>query len=306
MRVHLLGTGAGGGFPQWNCFCVNCQGLRAGTVRAFSCTQSCVAVSADDRHWFLLNASPDIRQQIEGFAPLGAPPGARRGSSIEGILLTDADLDHTLGLFLMREGEPLEVYASPPVQSALSSGLALDLVLNCYCGLNWHEPPRELTPLLCRDGSRSGLRYAAYPLTGKPPRYREGQTAPQEGDRLGYRIVDERTGNGLLFVPGLAGFDELTASYMRQCQMLLLDGTFWTEHEMKERGVGEQTASRMGHLPVSGADGSLAYIAPLPIPQKVYTHINNTNPMLNEASPEYAAVRAAGVIVGYDGLELTV
>jgi pyrroloquinoline quinone biosynthesis protein B len=306
MRVHLLGTAAGGGFPQWNCFCANCQGLRAGTVRASSRTQSCVAISGDDRHWFLLNASPDIRQQIELFAPLGAPSGVRRGSSIEGILLTDADLDHSLGLFLLREGEPLEVYSSAIVRSALSSGLALDRVLNCYCGLNWHEPPQELTPLLCRDGSPSGLRFAAYPLAGKPPRYREGRAVPQMGDRLGYRIVDERTGNCLLFLPGLAGFDGLTATYMRQCQALLLDGTFWSEHEMTEREVGAQTASQMGHLPVGGTAGSLAYIAPLSIPQKVYMHINNTNPMLNEDSPEYEAVRAAGVIVGWDDLELMV
>jgi pyrroloquinoline quinone biosynthesis protein B len=306
MRVRLLGTAAGGGFPQWNCNCANCRGLRAGTLRAVPRTQSCVAVSSDEQHWFLLNASPDIRQQIHAFPALAPSPEQRRGTGIEGILLTDADLDHTLGLFLLREGEPLTIFASRQVRDSLSNGLLLDSVLNCYCGLNWREPTSSLTPLLCRDGLPSGLLSAAYPLADKPPRYRERHVAAQAGDRLGYRIVDEASGSCLLYLPGLGDFDALTDQYLQTCQALLLDGTFWSEDEMAEQGVGGKPAAQMGHLPVSGANGSLARIASLPISHKIYIHINNTNPMLNEESPEYKGVCANGVTVGWDGLEFRI
>jgi pyrroloquinoline quinone biosynthesis protein B len=306
MRVRLLGTAAGGGFPQWNCNCENCRGLRAGTIQARPRTQSCMALSVDDRHWFLLNASPDIRIQIESFPPLIPPSDVWRGTSVAGVLLTDADLDHTLGLFLLREGLPLTIYATTFVRHALTAGLTLSATLECYCNVQWREPAHELTPLRYEDGSASGLSYAAYPIAGKPPRYMELHAVPQPGDRVGYRFVDEKTGGRLLFLPGLAFFDEVTQTYLQECDALLLDGTFWDEREMEERLVGTTPASQMGHLPVGGPYGSLAYIASLPIARKIYTHINNTNPMLVEDSAERAAVRAAGVEIGWDGLELTV
>ncbi|HLV78966.1 MAG TPA: MBL fold metallo-hydrolase, partial [Chthonomonadaceae bacterium] len=170
MQVRLLGTAAGGGFPQWNCGCPNCRAVREGMGRAQPRTQSSVAVSADGARWFLLNASPDIPAQIAAFPPLQPPPGAARGSGIAGVLLTNADLDHTLGLLLLREGARLSIHATPRVRAALETGLSLTSVLECYCGVDWKTPPVDLTSLRYADGAPSGLRYAAFPVPGKPPR----------------------------------------------------------------------------------------------------------------------------------------
>ena len=304
MRVRLLGTAAGGGFPQWNCNCTNCRGVRSGTLQVQPRTQSCVALSVDDRHWFLLNASPDVRMQIESFPPLLPPSDTTRGTSIEAVFLTDADLDHTLGLLLLREGPRLTIYATSPVRQALTSGLALAPALECYCSVDWREPSTEFSQLLYADGSLSGLSYAAFPILGKPPRYLERRAMPQVGDRVGYRFVDEKTGGRLVFLPGLASLDESVKAHLRDCDALLLDGTFWSEQEMQEMHVGRTSATQMGHLPVGGPHGSLQQIAPLSISHKVYMHINNTNPMLVEDSPEHAAVKAEGVDIGWDGLEL--
>jgi pyrroloquinoline quinone biosynthesis protein B len=304
MRIRLLGTAAGGGFPQWNCNCVNCLTVRSGTVQARLRTQSCVALSADNQRWFLLNASPDIRSQIESFPALAPPLGMSRGTAIEAVLLTDADLDHTLGLFMLREGQRLTIYATKPVRYALTEGVTLAPALQFYCGATWLEPSRELTKLLYPDGSSSGLRYAAFPVSDKPPRYMASRVKPQEGDRVGYRFVDEKTQRGLLFLPGVTFLNETVMTYLQDCDALLLDGTFWSEHEMQDMQVGTASATSMGHLPVGGPHGSLSQIASLPILHKVYTHINNTNPMLLENSPEHAAVKAAGIAIGWDGLEL--
>jgi pyrroloquinoline quinone biosynthesis protein B len=305
MRVHLLGTAAGGGFPQWNCKCLRCQAVRAGAAPARRRRQSCAAISADGSSWFLLNASPDLREQIESFPPL-LPSDGVRGTGIEGVLLTSADLDHTLGLFLMREGQSVGVHATPAVRRALSDGLALERVLACYCGVNWVEPPGELAPLCGRDGTPSGLDYAAFPIRGKPPRYLGAGVRPGLGDNVGYRVVDPGTGGRLLYLPGVSMLDAAAMAELRDCDALLLDGTFWSEEELRDVGAGTATASEMGHLPVGGPGGSLARIAKLPIARKVYTHINNTNPMLIEDSPEHRAVDAAGVVVGWDGLDFRV
>jgi pyrroloquinoline quinone biosynthesis protein B len=304
MRVRLLGTAAGGGFPQWNCNCANCRAARAGTGRAQPRTQSCVALSADGRRWFLLNASPDVRIQIESFPPLLPAPEAARGTGVAGVLLTNADLDHTLGLLILREGRPLPIHATPAVRRSLSGGLLLDSVLDCYCGVEWHEPPTELAPLPAADGAPSGLRYAAFALPGKPPRYREQAAAPTGGDCIGYRFVDEATGGRLICLPDAAALDAPALAQLRDCDAFLLDGTFWSENEMQTMGAGTTPASRMGHLPVGGPNGSLARIAPLPVPRKIYVHINNTNPMLLADSPERAEVEAAGVAIGWDGMEI--
>lgn len=304
MHVRLLGTAAGGGFPQWNCNCRQCQGVRQGTLWARARTQSSAALSADGQHWFLLNASPDIRQQIAAFPQLAPPPGCIRGTGIAAIFLTDADLDHTLGLFIMREGLRQTVYATSAARQALTEGLALAPALSHYCEIDWREPASELTPLLYADGSSSGLSYAACVVSGHPPRYMGSQANAQAGDRVGYRFVDQRTGGCLLYCPGLASLEEPVKSLLAECDALLLDGTFWSEHEMQETGTGTKSAAEMGHLPIGGADGSLVQIAALPIQQKIYVHCNNTNPILLEDSPEHAAVKEAGIEVGWDGLEL--
>lgn len=305
MYVRLLGTAAGGGFPQWNCNCPQCQGVRQRTLQARPRSQSSVALSTDGRHWFLLNASPDVRQQIAAFPPLAPPPACTRGSGISAVLLTDADLDHTLGLLIMREGQRRTIYATPNVRHALTEGLALAPALQHYCEVEWREPASELTPLPLANGSLSGLSYAACAVAGHPPRYMGTQALPQPGDRVGYRFVDTRTGGRLLYFPGLASLEPSVKTLLPDCDALLLDGTFWSEHEMTEARAGTTGASAMGHLPVGGPEGSLVQIAALPIRRRIYVHINNTNPMLVEHSPEQRAVKEAGIEIGWDGLEFT-
>jgi pyrroloquinoline quinone biosynthesis protein B len=304
MRVRLLGTAAGGGFPQWNCNCTNCRAVRSETTHAQPRMQTTVALSADERHWFLLNASPDIRAQIESFAPL-LPVEGIRGTGVDGILLTNADLDHTLGLLLLREGGCLIVHATPAVRRALTEDLRMEAILSIYGGVAWREPPTEPTSLLTGGGTTSGLRYTSFPVVGKLPRYREGRVAPSPGDTIGYCFEDVNSGGRLAFVSNAAALTDRVLAILGKCDALLLDGTFWSDDEMQVTCAGAVGAREMGHLPIGGADGSLARIADLPARLKIYVHINNTNPILRDDTPERKEVEAAGVVVGYDGLEFS-
>jgi pyrroloquinoline quinone biosynthesis protein B len=239
---------------------------------------------------------------------LGAdfPPTQTRGTCIERILLTNADLDHTLGLFQLREDRPLAVHASAPVRAALCEDLRLDSVLSFYAGLHWQPVARELTALRLRDGSKSGLLYKAFPVPGKLPRYREAHAVASPEDTIGFRFEDERTGGRLSCIPGLARVDSVVLAELRDCDAILLDGTFWREDELRDVRSGAAKASEMGHLPIGGPDGSLSVVADLSAQRKVYVHINNTNPILRDDSPERREVEAAGASVGFDGLELEV
>jgi pyrroloquinoline quinone biosynthesis protein B len=300
MRVRLLGTSAGGGFPQWNCACRVCQAAREGGARPR--LQSSVAVSADGAHWFLLNASPDVRFQIEAFAPLRPPRGALRGSGIEAVLLTNADLDHTLGLLLLREGGAMRTYATSPTRRSLQAGLRLPTLLKAYGGSDFVVPPRKLMPLPLADGSPTGLRFMAFPVPGKPPRYLEATRTFARFDNVGYRIEEPASGARLLFIPDLAAIDAAVEDQLERCDLLLFDGTFWDEREMLP--LGGRPAAAMAHQPVGGPDGSLRRLAPLPIARKIYIHINNSNPMLLEHSPERELVLAAGLEIAQDGMEI--
>lgn len=307
MKIILLGTAAGGGLPQWNCNCANCRAARRSPARVVPRTQSSVAISADGRRWFLLNASPDLRGQLEGFPPLRPHENTRRSTPVEAVLLTNADLDHTLGLFLLREGERLPVHATPCVRRTLTKDISIDRVLRAFCGVRWIAPPTRLAPLPCRDGSKSGLLYQAIPLAGKPPRFARRGRAPKSGHCVGYRFIDERTRGSLLFLPDVAVIDDRIAHLLAGCDVLLFDGTFWSENEMRKAGVGVVPAKQMGHLPVGGPVGSLKRLAELPsVRHRIYFHINNTNPILRKGSPEHAAVHAAGLEVGYDGMKISI
>jgi pyrroloquinoline quinone biosynthesis protein B len=301
MHVRLLGTAAGGGFPQWNCGCPNCRAVRSGAAVPAPRTQASIAISADGRAWFLVGASPDIRSQIESFPPLRGDPVVR-GSAVEGVLLAGADLDHVLGLFLLREGERLCVHATAATRRALCDGIRLDSVLGFYTHLEWREPPTLPGPLRLGDSVPSGLLYTAFPVPGKPPRYREWEVAPEPGDCVGYRFDDPATGGRLAVLPGAAALDTSLLDRLRDCDVLLIDGTFWSEHELAALGTGAAPASAMGHLPVGGVGGSLELVAGLPALRKIYIHINNTNPILIDGSPERREVEAHRVEIGYDGL----
>lgn len=306
MVIRLLGTAAGGGVPQWNCNCPVCREARAGSGRVHARTQSSVAMSADGGHWFLLNASPDIRAQIESVPALQPSTGKIRNSPIEAVLLTNADLDHTLGLLLLREGEKLRIHATASVRRSLSEGIFLASTLDCFCGAEWIEPPTKPQPLLRRDSSESGLTYKAIPLKGKSPRYVKSRSTPSTGNAVGYHVTDDKTGGSLLFLPEVAQLDDELLSVLLECDVLVFDGTFWSENEMHERGTGNLSAAEMGHLPISGASGSLNVLAKLGVKHKIYTHINNTNPILIENSAECAVVKTAGCEVGRDGMEIEI
>jgi pyrroloquinoline quinone biosynthesis protein B len=303
VKVRLLGTAAGGGFPQWNCACPNCDGLRRGTIRARSRREFCVAVTGNERDWFLINAPPDVHAQIASFPPL-APHRDVRSTSIAGVLLTSADLDNVLGLMALREGPALGVYATRGIRQALQTGLSLPSLLEEYAGATWHEPPMSRSPLQSRNGAPSGLDCEAFLVDRHPPRYLRSRGAEACGDRLGYVFTDTATQSRLVVLPGFSAFDPAPHTRIDGCDLLLLDGTFWSEDELQRHAAGARSAAEMGHLPVGGSVGSLSSIGSLKARRVIYVHVNNTNPMLNEDSAEHAAVRAAGAEVGYDGLEI--
>lgn len=296
MRVRILGSAAGGGLPQWNCGCANCAAVRAGSAYVLPRTQSSVAVRAKGQGWLLLNVSPDIRQQILACPELGPAANEARGTRIAGCVLTDAELDHTAGLLLLREGCEFGINSTPLVRSWLNRCLPVEPILNQFAVRPWTNlelnVPRE----------SAGLRIRAFEVDRHIPKF-VGDCPIENavGSVIGLHITDPRTGGSLLYAPCVGSLSEPLRAAAAQADCVLLDGTFWTDDELMRLGIGTRTARQMGHLPVSGADGSLPWLATLPAAQRVYVHINNTNPMLNRQSVEYGAVVENGVRVGVDG-----
>lgn len=304
MQVRILGSAAGGGLPQWNCRCANCDAARRGSRRVRPRTQSSVAVSGDGRSWFLLNVSPDVRQQILSFPPLGPPDGRRRGTAIAGCVLTDAELDHAAGLLMLREGDGYAVIATALVGGWLRRHLSLRSILPERA---WIELPLD-RPLELRSsaGEPSGLRLRAFELDRHVPRFIQDSVEGARGSVIGLCIDDQATGGRLIYAPCAARLSAKLTTEVQAATCLLLDGTFWSDDEPVRIGIGSRTATQMGHMPVGGSKGSLAWLAALPIRHRVYVHINNTNPMLDEEGPEAAQVKASGVTVGADGDEFDV
>jgi len=300
MWVRVLGSAAGGGYPQWNCACPPCRAVRDGSRPARPRTQSSIAVSADRRRWFLLNASPDIRAQIESFPalhPASGPDGARV-VPLQAVLLTDAELDHTLGLLLLREGGGLVLHATEATHVTLRQGTSLLRTLEAYCPVEWRPVvPGVDVPLA------DGLSYRAFDVpTTKRARFRSG---PREGRVVGYRLTDERSGRALIHLPVLQELTPEVRNELDGC-CLLVDGTCWSDDELIRLGLAGRTAREMGHLPISGPGGSLEQLARLPVERRIYVHVNNTNPILLEDAPERRTVEEHGMEVAVDGLELEV
>ena len=296
MRARVLGSAAGGGFPQWNCHCATCEAARAGRD-ARPRTQSSLAIRGAEGPWFLANASPDLRQQLEALSA-GAGNGVRAGPAA-GVLLTDAEIDHTAGLLLLRESSTaIRVYGSAAVRRALAGGYPVLPILGRYCGVDWRtlEPGRSVA----LDGS--SLEVEAFAAGGDAPRYLADAEADVEASGLVFR--DRATGGVLTYVPGLARLDDAVLERLRASDVVLVDGTFWRDDELAALGISERTARQMGHVPLSGAGGSLEALARLERPRTILVHINNTNPVLLERSPEREAVERAGVEVAHDGLEV--
>jgi pyrroloquinoline quinone biosynthesis protein B len=271
--------------------------LRDGSRPCRSRTQSSVAVSADYRRWFLLNASPDIRAQIESFPALH--PRGVRDSPLQAVLLTDGELDHTLGLLLLREAGDLEVHATAAVRETLLEGTSLLQTLGAYTRVEW-RPVVTGTEASLADG----LAYRAFRVpTNKRARFGTGEG---EETVVGYRITDLSTGRALVYLPGAQEMTASVRAHLEDCSCLLFDGTCWRDDELIRLGIAPKTSRDMGHLPISGADGSLKQLAPLPIERKIYIHINNTNPILLEDAPERRTVEEHGLEVAADGLELEI
>ena len=305
--IRVLGSAAGGGFPQWNCGCANCVGIRNGNLAAVARTQESVAISADGRSWFLLNASPEIRQQIESFPALR--PRARRDTPIHGIVLTNGDLDHCLGLLSLRESQPLALYASERVRRGFTEGNALYRTLQRFEGQAiWHpldlNEPATAIPLRRLNGEPSGLTLRAFAVPGKAALHLD-QTKPDPGDNIGLIVADERTGRRLAYLPAAGTNSPTVAEAVAQADCVFFDGTFWSNDELIAQGASERRAEDMAHWPIGGPEGSLSFLARYAHARRIYIHINNTNPILREDSTERARVTAAGLEVAFDGMELT-
>jgi pyrroloquinoline quinone biosynthesis protein B len=302
MRVRILGSAAGGGLPQWNCGCGNCAAARAGSPDVEPRTQSSLAVSADGRAWFLLNVSPDVRQQVLAFPALGPPAGAGRGTGIAGCVLTDAEIDHTAGLLLLREGGIGHIACTPLVRRWLREYLPVGTVLASFNNPSWSELPLEASwELPLPDGAPSGLCVRAFEVGRHAPRYVPEGPGGAAGAVVGLLVRDARTGGRLVYAPCIAALGAPLEEVARSADCLLIDGTFWGDDEPVRFGIGGRTAREMGHVPVSGPEGSAAWLAGLPARHRVYVHVNNTNPMLNRVGPEHRAVTDRGLRVGADG-----
>jgi pyrroloquinoline quinone biosynthesis protein B len=298
VRVRVLGSAAGGGFPQWNCRCEVCQAARAG-VRARPRTQSSLAIRGDDGPWFLVNASPDLRQQLETGLDTPTRVDGVRAPPFAGVLLTDAEIDHTAGLLLLRESAtPVRVFGAEGVERALRVGYPVLPMLERYCGAEWQTlAPGEAHPL-----DESSLTVEPFAAGGDAPRYLGGADAELEA--CGFVFRDRATGGVVTYVPGLARLDRDVVARFAASDLVLVDGTFWRDDELARLGISERSARDMGHVPLSGPGGSLDVLQGLQRPRTALVHLNNTNPVLLEDSAEREAVVRAGVEVAYDGLEV--
>lgn len=303
MQIVLLGTAAGGGFPQWNCWCPSCRVARTEPARARRRTQSSAAVSTDGARWFLLNASPDVHEQVAGL-PIRPPAGVRH-QPVAGAVLTDAELDHSLGITLLREGGRLRLYTTCAVARILENDSRIVPVTRAFAAVDWVELPLRGNPVSLGyyGGEASSITIEAFPVPAGPPRF---ASADEPGHTVGLLICDAATGGSCAFLPGCGGLDDELGARLNNVDLVLFDGTFWTDDELIRLGIADRTARQMDHLPVWGPDGSLARLQTLRARHRVYTHINNTNPMLLEDSPERAEVEGAGLVVGMDGMTFDV
>jgi pyrroloquinoline quinone biosynthesis protein B len=313
MRVKILGSAAGGGFPQWNCACPNCGALRAGTFQGRARTQAQVAVSTgqsggaeDASAWFLLGASPDLRSQIEATPELH-PRGVRQ-SPVAGAVLANAEIDHVLGLLLLRELQPLRIHATSSVRRILREDNTMFAMLQRVPNqLQWTDfTPGVEFSLRNASGEESGLRAHALSLGTHYPAFvsQNRQAELTAGEASLGLIIESGAGKRLAYLPAVPQVDDSLLDLLEPVDLLLFDGTFWSDDELiRVQGSRQaaQTARQMGHIPVSSAEGSLRKLAGLRRPRKIFLHINNTNPMLNESGPEYHEVRDSGWEIAEDG-----
>ncbi|MFF4021128.1 pyrroloquinoline quinone biosynthesis protein PqqB [Streptomyces sp. NPDC001843] len=317
MLLQVLGTAAGGGVPQWNCACPGCSGARAHPH--WRRRHASLAVQASEDRWYLINATPDIGDQIEDCPALHPGPGSRR-TPIAGLVLTDAELDHTLGIARLREAgaDGLELLTTGPVRDALTSGLRLEAVIGPYTPLTWRDFPLDRAePLI--SGSRepkgspnSAITIRAIPISAKRPRYAVDSVGPG-ADPVGgstgsvvpwvvaLLLTDRVTGATAVYAPALAAWPDALQSAVAEADCVIVDGTFWDDEEPRHTGISTRTATGMGHLPIDGPDGTAERLAPLGA-RCLYTHLNNTNPLVDPGAPQYKRLAERGIEVAGDGM----
>ena len=314
MKIRVLGSAAGGGFPQWNCNCRNCAGMRAGTLKALPRTQSSIAVTAatadsgsagqqDAPSWVLVNASPDILSQLRA-QPDFQPARSPRDTAITAIVLVDGQVDHTTGLYMLREStRPWELWCTDPVHADLELRHPIFRVLSHYCGIERRRIGLDGAAFTVEGAP--GLRWRALPVAGLPAPYSPNRDSPVAGDNVAFLITDESSRGTVLYAPGLGAVDETIRRAMESAACVLVDGTFWSDDEMLRLGLSRKRARDMGHLAQSGPDGMLHWLGKLPdSTRKILIHVNNTNPILDEDSPERAELARRGIEVAWDGMEI--
>jgi pyrroloquinoline quinone biosynthesis protein B len=307
LRIVVLGAAAGGGVPQWNCGCPVCVTARTQRPELQS-TQASIAVSADDEHWFLINASPDLRQQLTATPQLHPKTGQLRHSPIAGVILTNSEVDAVAGLLSMREGSPFTIYAHDRVLAILKA----NSIFNVLNENNVRREPisidESFEPAL-PDGSKSGIEILPFAVPGKGAWYLEGKAHPSgdggAGDTLGLRIEDKATGRYFYFLAACAKLTPDLKQRLAGAALVFFDGTVWRDDELIAAGLGAKTGQAMGHISMSGENGAIAALADLGIDRKVFLHINNSNPVLLADSAERKAAERAGWQIPTDGMELT-
>jgi pyrroloquinoline quinone biosynthesis protein B len=316
VRIEILGSAAGGGFPQWNCNCRNCYALRAGTFRGKARTQTQVAVSnsSNGTSWILLNASPDLRLQIEATPRLHPSPGSsgnknvRRGSRISSVLLTSGDIDQIAGLLSLRELQSFRIYCTASLRRILQDDNSVFAMLNRVPDqVSWKDIGVSDNFSFSAAGDEElGLSCTVFSLGWRYPPYvsqpRAAQVIPEEAS-LGV-MIESDSGGRLAYMPAVPAIDRSLVERLESADLVLFDGTFWSDDELIQVQSSGARAREMGHVPVSGADGSLRALAGLKRPRKIFIHVNNTNPMLDEAGPEHRAVGEAGWEIAEDGWNL--
>ncbi len=308
MIIRVLGSAAGGGFPQWNCNCRNCAGVRAGRPGFRPRTQTSLAVSSSGRDWVLLNASPDLRQQINDTPQLAPDPAkGLRHSPIKAVVLTGGDVDFIAGLLNLRELQPVFIYGSARVMATLEANTVFNVLDKRL--VERRELPLGSSLAIEGPNGPTGLTVEAFAVPGKVALYLEDATAgagfgSREGDAIGLKVSDAASGRAFFYVPGCAEVDAPLARRLQGAPLVFFDGTLYTDTEMIDAGLSTKTGKRMGHISMSGPEGSIAALSQLNVGRKVFVHINNSNPILDESSAERKSAESAGWEVGYDGMEV--
>lgn len=302
MQVRVLGSGAGGGFPQWNCNCQNCRRVRQPEFQHEARSQSSITVSADGENWVLINASPDLRAQFESFPAL-QPAREVRDTAVCAIIITDAQIDHTTGLLTLREhNKPWDIYCTEAVHNDLTKGYPIFNILGHFRGVNWHEVSTEQNAFEIPQAA--GLRFTAIPLQSEAPPFSPHRHNTVAGDNVGLFIEDLNTKKSLFYAPGLGVIESDVVANMVAADCVLVDGTMWTDDEMSHEGISDKRASEMGHLAQSSEGGLLSVLKDLNDTRKILIHINNTNPILDTQSAQRKVLESLEIEVSYDGMDI--